>query len=243
MSPRAISPLTIALEGISGVGKTSLARAVARKTGWPWVPEAWARLRPRPSLTFRSRKGLLDLERTLAREEFRRFRAARRLQARVGPVLLDTGLSGPLTYAAGLVSVLGGPDVRWELLGEFSRALALGAWGVPDLTVYLDAPPSVVATRARSDRGAHPFHLVDRHLRVGAFERSLFVDRLRSTAPSRILVLDARGSTETLATTLIDRLGRTRLPEVAAAADGLRFLSLVAENLGEPPGRSPPGNR
>jgi hypothetical protein len=170
--------ILVAVEGASGAGKTTAIAAAARTTGWAVVPEAYRRLRPMPSLEFRSATQLLRLERRLLEEDARRYSEARRRTRSGTTVLADTGFLGPLTYSWGLVTAGAAPASVLGLLVDRARTLSdRGTWGLADVYIYLDAPPAVRAARARSDPLGHPPHLAARHETIGAAERRFYFER------------------------------------------------------------------
>jgi hypothetical protein len=193
-------PSIIALEGPSGAGKTTVARAAHRTFGWDLLPEAYDRLDPAPSLTFSSPSTLLALEGRLVTEERRRYREARALRWHGRSVVADTGFLGPLTYTAGLVALgLAPRRVLERLVASARRSEGAGPLGVPDATVYLDVPGPVLRARLAHDPVGHPAALVRRHRAVGRFERRLYVERFPAIAPGRIAVVPGLGRPEVVA--------------------------------------------
>lgn len=166
--------IILALEGPSGVGKTTIAREVAAHLRATYLAEAWERMRPSPSLRYRSRAELLRLERRLLAAEGRRFLRARRLAWAGRPVVADTGFLGPLTYSAGLARVPREFDVVRPLVAEAVTGVAAGTLGTADLTVYLDATARTLERRQARSRETHPDDLARRHRRVAAVERGLW---------------------------------------------------------------------
>ncbi|MCI4351427.1 MAG: ATP-binding protein, partial [Thermoplasmata archaeon] len=106
-------PVVVAIEGLSGSGKTTLVRALSKLPGVRTIAEAYDRLRPRPSLAFKNRDQLLELELRLLAEDARRFTEARRIRGPASTVVTDTDFLGTLTYVQGLASEI---DPRWNVL-------------------------------------------------------------------------------------------------------------------------------
>lgn len=226
----------IAVEGPSGVGKSTTSRALARALGAPRIAEAIDRLAPPPSLVFRGAEALSDLEVTLLQEERRRFRDAETIGRTGIPVVLDTGFLGPVSYAAGLVGF--DPTLRPALertAREARRLVRSGRLGLPDVTVYLDLAAGQVARQIAGDLRRHPRALRERHARVAAWERRLWLERFRAIAPDRLLVV--RGGRPL--SHLLGRLGRRLagpLPERPPSRElALRTIGAFAQGpMGRP---------
>lgn len=223
----------VALEGSSGVGKSTLAAAVAERYGWPVVAEAADRLEPPPSLAFRTEEELLRLERQLLSEDARRFAAARELARRYDGVLVDTGFLGTVTYTAGLVSLGRARPRTFARLVGAARALATrGRLGVPDLSVLLEASAPTVARRLRSSLVRHPVRLQPRHAAVGRFEARVAVPWLRRQLPGRVVSIRASGAPRELAERVVRRARRVApIPGPCRAA--ARLLQRGASDLVE----------
>ncbi len=204
----------VAIEGPSGVGKSELARTLAPLLGARWLPEAFERLRPRPSLRVAGIAALLALERRLLAEETRRFRSADRLRRRGGTIVLDTGLLGPYTYARGLAHLDPARDVTGPIAVEVVRRWRTGALGLPDVTIYLDAPAATVVRRAREDPTGHPADLWHRHFAVARLERRFWRALARRLPPGRVRFLSARAPTVRLALQIARDLARNPPPPV-----------------------------
>jgi adenylate kinase family enzyme len=244
MAPRReIPPRIVAIEGPSGVGKTTAAGRLARRTGWPLIREAVDRQTPRPSLMFRNRRELWAVERRLAGEDARRYQEAITRRDRGETVLVDTGFGGTLTYVWALRHFREYPDVvvpLRELLGRWAQR---SRWGVPDLTVYLDAPAAMVRDRALGDADDHPPALQARHHRAATWERRLFLDRLPHVWPDRVAQVSATGSPSEVVTSLQGAIRRATPLPPAGLPEALRFLSGFRRPRGPPPGRPHLGNR
>ncbi len=243
----------VALEGESAVGKSTVAALLARRVDGALLAEAYDRLRPSPSLSFRNDRELFVLETALLREEVRRYRAARALALRGLTVVADTGFLGPLSYTAGLV-VLGrcAPATYARLLRAATPLLRAGSLGVADLTVLLTAPRAVLARRAARDPGRHPAEFRERHRAVGRLERSQFLGELARAFPGRVVRVSATGEPERTVGRIEKRLaGLTVLREPAGRVSALLAAWRPAPpsgtarraatlKKGTPPARVPP---
>jgi AAA domain-containing protein len=199
----------VALEGVSAVGKSTVARALAERHGWVVVEEAYRRLRPRPSLRFADPADLELLERRLLSEERRRLRFAERLRARGANVLLDTGPLGPATYPSGIARL----DPRYQtvavrLTEAVGRSIRSGRLGLPDRIVVLSADASTLTKRGAAAASTHPRRLLRRHLAVGSWE-GRFYRTLARLAPGAVVTVRATGTTADVADRVARRL---RLP-------------------------------
>ncbi len=124
-------------------------------------------------------------------------------------MVLDTSTLGPLTYAWGLRNVRGRQhDVVPSVRRWFRNALASDRWGLPDLTIYLDASPEVVAARLAGATATHPADLAARHFAVARWERRFWCGRAARVAPSHVATIDAGGDREDVIATLLDRIER-----------------------------------
>ncbi len=208
MRPRA---LILALEGPSGSGKTTIARAAAERFGWTFLPEAYDRLRRRPSLAFRSDRALLAIERRLLAEERRRFAEARSLRARGRTVVADTGFLGPLTYSAGLVATGAASPGPWRALRtSIGPGRKRAPLGLPDLTVYLDLPRAARRARVARDPTGHPPSLARRHESIGEFERRFYREDYAVLLPGRLCFVPASGPPSAVADRILRSVGATR---------------------------------
>jgi thymidylate kinase len=224
----------LALEGISGSGKSTVAPRLARALDAEFLPEAYDRLRPRPSLAFRTERGLLRLEQRLLEEDAARYREADQVAGGGGSVVVDTGFFGPLTYARALAHLgLASGDTAGTLLRSARSLSEQYRWGAPDRILWLDTTPSTRRAHVRSDPAGHPADLTERHERVGQEERRIYLEVLRATLGARLTVLDANGP--------VDRVVRRAEAAVAAgphgfAPEGLpeRVVRALEVDLGQP---------
>ncbi len=219
---------------------------VAERTGWPLLAEAWRRLRPLPPLGYRTARELLALERSLLREERRRWSEALDRAKAAPVVLLDTGFLGPLTYTWGLSRFdPRAARVLPTLLGEARRSFRRGAWGMPDLTLYLDTPLPVARRRAARAPMSHPVAWRARHAAVGYVERAFWLGTFSGLAPGALRVLDGRDPLARLAGRVRSEAARARRrPTPRDPTPLLRALGRAAPlDVGRPgPPRAPPGS-
>ena len=216
----------VAIEGLSGAGKSRLLEELHDHTGWPVLEEAWRRLRPRPSLEFRSAEELLALELRLLRGEARRYRSALGYARRGAPVLCDTGFLGPVTYSAGLARLGLAPIGVARTLAEEASGLAhRGRWGLADLHLYLDTPTALARRRAARSATAHPAAWRERHLAVGRWERSLWLSVLPARLGGGVTVLDGRRPTRRLVGEVFAAI--VDPPPAVRAASAVRALRAV----------------
>ncbi len=226
----------LALEGASGAGKSTVTRAAARAYGWVRLAEAFDRL-DRPDLDFRTESELRWIERTLLREDARRFAEARRLRERGRIVVADTGFLGPLTYTAGLVALGIAPrEVFDEIEALACRLGRDSAYGLPDVVVYLDVPETTRRRRAGKDARRHPSELDRRHATVARFERGFYRDLRAQLAPGAVRFVRADRPYRALVRTLarIVRASATSgdgpRPTFDRIARGLRHRLALAED-------------
>lgn len=237
-------PPLIAIEGPSGAGKSSVSRALGERLGAAVLPEAFERLDPRPSLRFRDLPGLRSLELTLLAAEIDRYRAADALRNEGGPVVLDTGPWGPLTYSWGLRETVGGQwDVVADVVAEARRHPGIDRFPLPELTVYLDVPESVTEGRAAADPAGHPADLRERHRRVARFERLLYQRIFPELLPARFLSVSGEPSPSRIAFALADRLERIGPLPPATAEEADRLLDAFAAATPDPVTPAPPTAR
>ena len=218
----------VALEGPSAAGKTATAQRWAARGHGVAIAEAYARLRPRPSLALGSPAHLRALELALLREDARRLRAARRRAAAGSTVLLDTGALGPLTYTAGLVR-LGAADPRLldRLLREAAALRGRGGWSLPDAVVFLETPVAGRRRRAALDPAHHPAPLRSRHARVGAWEARFYRSTLAPLLGRRFLRVAGRGPPDEVAERVAAAIARGPASRTPPALE-LRVLAALA---------------
>jgi hypothetical protein len=222
-------PFRIAIEGPSGAGKTSLAEALAARTGAVVLYEAWHRLTPRPSLAIPTPLALRRLELQLLREESLRWRESEALVRTGRSVVLDTGPLGPWTYVRGLGELRGAEwDVRPALRREFR-----GIVGLADAELYLDVPADRAARQAAGRGDDHPPEWRDRHAAVGVAERSFWLGTLGQLAPGRVWRIRPSASPARTASAVAARLCR-RPPRPVLAAESRRVVAYLRGVAGEP---------
>lgn len=172
--PRPRAPV-LAIEGISGAGKSTVTERYARLVGAEWVPEAFRRIRPELSLEYSSATELLRLERRLLREDALRYRAARGAARQGRLAVLDTGTIGSLTYSFALGRLGRTPARVLRSLTNDARAmLRQRTWGVPDRVVWIESIAGDRRRRIAADPVGHPSDLAARHEAVGRVERSFY---------------------------------------------------------------------
>jgi hypothetical protein len=202
----------VAVEGPSAAGKSRAVATAARALGVPALPEAYDRLRPRPSLTASTDAGWLRLERRLLLEDARRYQEARRATDRGATVLADTGFLGPLTYTVGLVHLgLASRSVLSELVRLAGGLRDDGRWGLPDAVLFLRTPESERRRRAVLDPVHHPAEFQERHQSVAADEARLYRTVVAPEFGSRFRYVLGIGGTEGVATRLDGALRRSRV--------------------------------
>jgi hypothetical protein len=231
----------VAIEGASAAGKTTVAETVARATGGTFLPEAYRRMTPPPSLEFTTDDALLALEDRLLEEDGRRYAEARRLSGNGATVIADTGFLGALSYTWGLDRLgRAGGTVLAPLLATARALDRSGRWGLADATIYLDTPAVVRLTRSRDDPIAHPPELVRRHADVGEQEREFYLERFAPLVGSRFASVSGEGSPSAVAARVTDRLrGSDSSPPPVVAVDAV--LGLFEDERGR--SRRGRGNR
>lgn len=208
--------LVIAVEGVSGAGKTTVSRRWAEAHDAVWIPEAWDRMRPRPSLAFRTVARLERLEMSLLLEDARRFREARAAAAEGSTVVLDTDFVGTLSYVWGLACAV---DPKWNVLPTLTATARelhqRGGWGLADRYCYLDATPETATGRTRGSRRRHPVDWAERHARVGAAEREFWLGSGIPDFSARVVRIDANRPLERVVAAVSRTLPKTsRTPAV-----------------------------
>ena len=216
-------PLVVALVGVAGVGKSSLARALARlepdvrvrpRISWwqylkhvPAMMPAFLRIhRPFRGVLFKEMKRLLRLH--VLHRLVRETKNCRILVFDEGPVYL---LARMLVYGEERINTPGFEE--W-----WRRAIATWAAEL-DVIVWLDAPDGVLGPRLRN-RPLHPFvytgdHSVRALLRAyrDAFAR-VIEELMRAGGPSPWTVSTARGT--------VDRTAHELLAKLRALREGSR---------------------
>jgi hypothetical protein len=224
----------IALEGISGSGKSTVAPRLGRALDAEVLPEAYERLRPRPSLAFANERALVRLEERLLEEDAARYREADQIAGGGGSVVVDTGFLGALTYPRALGTLELASASAFRTLLRSARSLKERyLWGAPDRVLWLDTSASSRHRRIRSDPAGHPAALADRHERVGREERRIYFGPLRPVLGPRLTAIDADG--------VPDGVARRAAAAIAAgphgfAPEGLseRLLTALESGLGQP---------
>jgi len=232
------SPLVLAVEGVSGAGKSTVAAALAKRLGGHVVTEAYDRLDRGLSLDYDSPEALRRLELALLEEESARFAEAERRRAERTPVVLDTGYLGPLTYSWGLREIDGAsPELVAELVAKARDLLDHSALGLPDLTLYLDVPEALAAVRENQDPKGHPAELRERHRKVGRYERILYEREFPRTLPGRFAIIAGDGTPVSIAAAVADRLEQFGAIPAAWRGEAERLLALFepAEMVLTPP--------
>jgi thymidylate kinase len=198
---------TIALEGPSGVGKSTLARALAHALGADLLKEAYDLITPQPSLSFTDPAELERLERRLLFVEIERYRRAEIARHAGRTVVLDTGYLGPLTYTSGLArrDPVYAP-VLDRLALEVEARVATRSLGLPSVVLYLDLDGRSLARRLSASPDTHPAPWRERHRAVARWERRLWTREFARVAPGRLCVVAADGSPEEVVRRLLDAL-------------------------------------
>jgi len=227
-APARVGP-TIALEGPSGVGKSTIAAALARRLDAELLNEAYDLIEPLPSLSFSGPAELERLERTLLGIEAERFVRSERARREGRTVVLDTGVFGPLTYTSGLARI----DPRYSgvlrRLAELARRrVRAGSLGLPSVTLYLDLGEPALARRLAGSPRTHPAVWQERHRAVGRWERRLWTWVYPRIAPGHLAVVRAGGSPSQVLDRLELRLSRMGSAGAVRAATALRTVRAFA---------------
>jgi hypothetical protein len=182
----------LAIEGISGSGKSTVARELAAALGAELIPEAIERMRPRPSLAFGSTRELLRLERRLLEEDAARYREADQIAGGGGAVVVDTGFFGPLTYTRALASLGLAPGSAVHALIRVADARRERfRWGPPDRIFWLATRPDTRRRRVLADPKGHPAALAERHERAGREEERTYRELLQPALGARLTWVEA----------------------------------------------------
>jgi hypothetical protein len=221
----------VAVEGPSAAGKSRAVATAARSLGLPSIPEAFDRLKPRPSLGWTGDAQGLRLERRLFAEDVRRFQEGRRQADAGATVLADTGFLGPLTYTFGLVRVgLAAPSVLTRLL-RLARTFRPGeVWGLPDAILYIQTPDSERRRRAALDPIGHPSDLQARHQSVAREEQRFYRRHVAPEFGPRFRSVVGYGGVEGVAARIEGALPRTRAPHRRPSLD--RILDAMERETG-----------
>lgn len=218
-TPRSRTPLIVAVEGLCFAGKTTLARALARRLATNVVAE-YADLAPLPGFPpasqFAARAALLGF---LALESGR-ARSARELGRPL--VLYDRSPLTLIAHEHAMASLAIASDPR-AAASWFSGAAAAGAIIAPDAYLHLVIADQAFDTR-QARRGPLPPHLVSPPVRA-AISR-VYDTYFAAVSPDRVLRLDGCASLAQLtagAARFIDDLpghGTGPAPDWAVLANG-----------------------
>jgi hypothetical protein len=219
----------LAIEGVSHVGKSTLARGLAQEWGSPAIAEAYDRLGADRTLDFRSDLELRPIELELAREDLERLRDATTTSYEGPGVILDTDFLGPLSYTRGLVHLgMARPETfRW-LLRRYEQDLARQRWRPADYYLYLDATPALLRRRAAVGGRAGLDPVIERHLLVGAQERQFFLGPLQRILGPRLIRLPAVGRIELVKERAVRRLSFPWIPLPDPQATARRILDALS---------------
>lgn len=203
----------VAVEGPSGAGKSRTVREAARRLVGVALPEAYDRIRPRPSLTWTTDTQLLRLEERLLREDACRYQEGRRLADTGAIVLADTGFLGPLTYTAGLVRHgLASPPTLGKLVRTGRAWHDEGRWSLPDAVLYVRTPASERRRRAGGDPRGHPPRLQARHQLIAEDEQRFYRTVVAPQFGARFRFVSGSGPPEVVVRHLVHALARSRAP-------------------------------
>jgi thymidylate kinase len=237
--PRRLGPEVVAVEGLSGAGKTTVVRALSKVPGIHVVAEAYDRFPRRPSLEFAHRDELLALESRLLAEDARRYVESRRPRRSPSTVVTDTDFLGTLTYGYGLATEI---DARWDVLAPLVQTarseLEKGRWGLADRYIYLDVPPHQALARAARTPRTHPEEFRDRHDQVGRAEREFYLRRLPLLLKHRVEVVRGVGPVVEIADEIRERLHRPAAPATSEEAEKVLAWFERSSGAWSSPGRS-----
>jgi thymidylate kinase len=237
------APVWVAVEGISGSGKTTVSRRLAGRLNARWIGEAYRRFPRPPKLDFQGEGSLLRIERRLMGEDFRRYGEAKAFRRDGNSVILDTDFLGPITYVRGLHDLgLVSRAALARLAREYAALLRQGRWSAADYYVYLDVERKVALQQARQASRTHPPLLRARHLAVGRVERQLFLTRLSRLLRGRLAVVSGKGHPDTVVDRILRRLPAPLTPLRAPQTFALRLVRAVAA-AGDRRNPTSPGNR
>lgn len=223
----------IAVEGPSGVGKSRLAAALSVELpGAVRLPEAFDRLDPPPSLEVPDLRSLLRVERALLAEDRRRWAEAVRARRAGRWVIADTGFVDPYTYVVGLARIDPARDARRAMARAYGGPRPFPP-GWPDATLYLEAPPRIVAARVAADRGGHPPEWAARHAAVARHQRDLWTRELGPLLGDRFRRLRAGGRPAAIAEAALRWLRGPAFPPPLPPGEGRRCAASVRAVLRE----------
>ncbi len=235
--------MTLAIEGPSGAGKSTLARDLTRALGAVLVDEAYERVRPRPSLDFGDAEGLMKLEARLQVEEGRRYREAESFARAGRNAVLDTACFGPLTYTAGLAAEDAGfARTGRALLRAARRSVAASTLGLPDRVLYLDVPVRTAAHRSAARSNPPSRAMVERHARIGRFERALWMDGFAPIARDRWVAISGTGRVGEVLDAALRAIGDRPSPPPAPRALAQEWIDRIQAGYprsGPVPARGP----
>ncbi|MGC2034124.1 MAG: AAA family ATPase [Thermoplasmata archaeon] len=229
MPDRLPPPAMLAIEGVSHVGKSTLARGLAKEWGSPAITEAYDRLGADRTLAFRSDLELRQIELELAQEDLQRMRDATTTSNEGPGVILDTDFLGPLSYTRGLVQLgMARPETFDWLLRRYEQELARQRWRPADYYLYLDAPPALLRRRAVVAGRAGLDPVIERHLLVGAEERQFFLGPLQRILGPRLIRLSTVGRIELVRQRALKRLSFPWVPLRDPQSAGRHILDVLS---------------
>lgn len=142
--------MIIAIEGVSGTGKSTLAASLAHQLGWGTI-SCYYHVAENPTvlgepLAISEDEQLAAVAAHLVVEE-QRHRQAQAVLARHGGVILDRSVDTVLAHL-GAVGHIQGLDAKTQARALVTEGIAAGAAAVPGLTLLLTATPEVLRSRA-----------------------------------------------------------------------------------------------